>query len=445
VGNTTASELQPLHAIRDAVNKVKDDVARTSASTPNHTPVATVVAIMEGKVIGTSVGLADAYAFEAVATLPEREREHLAALLDQFCNAFLSHGLDIGERFRFRQRWYVAEAFSLPALHSRNQLLDVYLQTMAPVAHVVEILPADNPEDGDPADRSFLLKTCDAIWEEGLQRYELSPPTSVAAANDAADDDDEAIDVGDWYADAPGYRVIASPSGADSVVLPALGQVRVVAYGRSLLTNESPYVSLFTRMSEYEERVYIAQLADGSRIFTVRALHIALAPTDDVSEYMEPHDLEWLSAFTTQTPDGLAPTAVTCRYWGLTDHTWEHVLSQDGELHLMRITGVEVGIRYQNQVVFDAMLKTVAMHIARSRIPSGRPLLTVEPRSLEGQRILGEPLSGSADDWFTDSARRAGLLPLPAANAEGGTSGHVWLAPIIDRRAEAGSALDEHS
>lgn len=435
MGNTTASDLQPLHAIRDAVNKVKHDVARTSASTPNHTPVATVVAILEGKVIGTSVGLADAYSFEAVAVMPEQEREHLAALLDQFCNAFLSHGLDIGERFRFRQRWYVAEAFSLPTRRSTNMLLDVYLQTMAPVAHVVEILPADTPEDGEPVDRSFLQKSCGAIWEDGLQRYELSPPTASAAANDAGDDEDEAIDVGDWYADAPGYRVIASPSGADHVMLPALGQVQVLAYGRSLLTNESPYVSLFTRLSAYEERVYIAQLADGSRVFTVRALHIAIAPADDVSEYMEPHDLAWLSAFTTQTPNGLAPAAATCRYWGLTDNTWEHVLSQDGELHLLRITGFEIGARHQNQAVFDVMLQTVAMHIARSRIPSGRPLLTIEGRSLEGQRILGEALAGTADDWYAESARRAGLIPLPVAKAHGSEATEVWLAPIIERRA----------
>ena len=429
-----ASSFQSLHSIHAAVNKVKEDVARTSAATPNHTPVATVVAILDGKVIGTSVGLADAYAFEAIAVMPAHEREHLAALLDHFCNAFLSHGLDIGERFRFKQRWYVAEAFSLPEQHSKNPLLDVYLQTMAPVAHVVEVLSADNPEDGDPEDRSFLQKTCDATWEEGLQRYELSPPTA-AAANETDDDEEETVDAGDWYADAPGYRVIASPRGAEHVMLPALGQVRVIPYGRSLLTNESPYVSLFTRLSEYEERVYIAQLDDGNRVFTVRALHVALSPADDVSEYMEPHDLSWLSAFAVQTSNGLVPTKATARHWGLSGQDWGHALSQDGELHLLRVTGFEIGAKHQNQAVFEAMLQTVAMHISRSRVPSGRPLLTIEGRSLEGVRILGEDMSGPASTWFADRARQAGLLPLQSADVDGFTSGQVWLVPIIDRRA----------
>lgn len=389
-------------AIVDQVQRVRVQVGVGQRQNPLKASVGEVVAVGDGRAFIASVGLARSHGCEVVVALPIIHASRARPLLREFLGRFLAEGLDIGEHFVCEGLRYTSEVMKVEGLGPGHSSLDAYLVGMESLARVIEILPVEDVFDQTELDRSYVLRTIQATWLEGMTRGRLAregaiweAPVSFEGPCRRQTDRDPA-----WYTALPGYHVLPGKMAAQSIV----DGISLDLFGRDFMVASTPYAETLGALAIYQELALIGTRQTGERVFSARAIHLGCQLDEDGLAGLETHDQLWMSTFLRRVGSRLVPADVVATH-GL----WRQPIGQHGraEVHLLRITGLEVAEGCRSAPILRAIVRRLRERVIEVA-GAAAAITTLEARELAGTRRLGPRAPDDERQWIELAAAQIG-------------------------------------
>lgn len=406
-------------AIVDQVQRVRVQVGVGQRQNPLKASIGEVVAIGDGRAFIASAGLARTHGCEVVLALPIDQASRTRPLLREFLGRLLSEDLDIGEHFVCEGVRYTSEVMKIEGLGPGlgHSSLDAYLVGMESLAKVIEILPVEDVLDQTELDRSYVLRTVQATWLEGMTRGRLAregaiweTQSSFAGPARRQTDTDP-----DWYTTLPGYHVLPGEGAAQS----GIGGINLNLFGRDFMVLSTPYAETLGALSIYQELALIGTRQTGERVFTVRAIHLGCRLDEDGLAGLETHDQLWMSTFLRRQGRRLVPAQLVTEHglWGPL-----HGQRDRAEAHLLRITGMELSEDCRTGPILRGIVRRLRGRVVE--VAGTAPAITtLEARELAGTRLLGPRAPDGERHWIEEAVGQLGGVVAEPADLHFADSG----------------------
>lgn len=390
-------------AIIDQVQRIRVLVGAKQREHPLKASVGEVVAVGDGKVFSASVGLARSHGCEVVLAQEAGNASRARPLLREFLGRFLAEDLDVGEHFICEGAHYTSEAMKVVGLGPGHSSLDAYLVAMESLTRVIEILPIEDAADQSHLQRSYVLKSVQASWLDGMTRGRLAREGAVWETTPAfAGTERRQTSVTPaWYATLPGYHALPVERPSDTPV-----GITLDLFGRDLLAACTPYADTLGAVSVYEELALIGTQPTGERVLTARAIHVCCLLNEDGLAGLEPHDHQWMSTFLSRNGRRLVPVESKATQ-ALRPATAPS--PSRPEHHLLRITSIEASGDDRTADTLRLAVRSLCRRVVQvsGAIPA---ITTCEARYLAGTELLGGRASGEDWDWVERALDEMGAV-----------------------------------